>query len=155
MLQNYIVALPEIVLLAGACALMIVDLFVTDERRRASYWLAQMVLLACALATLRVWGGTGGALVYAFSGLFAADVMGHMLKLAAYVAVSAALAYSRQYLQDRGLLRGELLTLLLFAVAYTTRLHAIAWLATAGSISKPIRRIMAIASSAGWPPVVR
>jgi NADH-quinone oxidoreductase subunit N len=116
MLQNYIVALPEIVLLAGACALMIVDLFVTDERRRASYWLAQMVLLACALATLRVWGGTGGTLVYAFSGLFAADVMGHMLKLAAYVAVSAALAYSRQYLQDRGLLRGELLTLLLFAL---------------------------------------
>ena len=39
-----------------------------------------------------------------------------MLKLAAYGAVSAALVYSRQYLLDRGLLRGEFLTLLLFAL---------------------------------------
>ena len=116
MFQNFIVALPEIVLLAGACALMIVDLFVKEERRRVSYWLAQLILLACTLATLFVWTGTAGKLVYAFNGLFVADVMGHMLKLAAYVAVSAALAYSRQYLLERGLLRGEFLTLLLFAL---------------------------------------
>ena len=91
MFQNFIVALPEIVLLAGACTLMIVDLFVKDEQRRVSYWLAQLILLACALSTLFVWVGTAGKLVYAFNGLFVADVMGHMLKLAAYVAVSAAL----------------------------------------------------------------
>jgi NADH-quinone oxidoreductase subunit N len=116
MFQNFIVALPEIVLLAGACTLMIVDLFVKDERRRVSYWFAQLILLACALATLFVWTGTAGKLVYAFNGLFVADVMGHMLKLAAYVAVSAALVYSRRYLLERGLLRGEFLTLLLFAL---------------------------------------
>ena len=116
MFQNFIVALPEIVLLAGACALMIVDLQVRDERRRVSYWLAQLILLACALATLFVWTGTAGKLVYAFNGLFVADVMGHMLKLAAYVAMSAALAYSRRFLLERGLLRGEFLTLLLFAL---------------------------------------
>ena len=34
----------------------------------------------------------------------------------AYLAVSAALVYSRQYLLDRGLLRGEFFTLLLFAL---------------------------------------
>ena len=116
MFQNFIVALPEIVLLAGTCALMIVDLFVKDERRRVSYWFAQLILLACALSTLFVWTGTAGKLVYAFNGLFVADVMGHMLKLAATVAVAAALAYSRHYLQERGLLRGEFLTLLLFAL---------------------------------------
>jgi NADH-quinone oxidoreductase subunit N len=116
MLLSFRVALPEIVLLAGACALMIVDLFVTDERRRASYWLAQLILLACALSTLIVWGRTGGKLAYAFNGLFAADVMGHMLKLAAYGAVAAALAYSRRYLAERGQLRGEFLSLLLFAL---------------------------------------
>jgi NADH-quinone oxidoreductase subunit N len=116
MLLSFRVALPEIVLLAGACALMIVDLFVTDERRRASYWFAQLILLACAVSTLIVWAGTGGKLAYAFNGLFAADVMGHMLKLAAYVAVAAALAYSRRYLAERGQLRGEFLSLLLFAL---------------------------------------
>jgi len=116
MVLNFIVALPELILLAGACALMIVDLQVKDERRRVSYWFAQLILLACALGTLFVLAGTGGKLVYAFNGLFVADVMGHLLKLAAYIAVSTALAYSRQYLFDRGLLRGEFLTLLLFAL---------------------------------------
>jgi len=116
MFLNFIVALPEIVLLAGASALMIVDLYVRDERRRVSYWFAQLILLACALGTLLVLSGTGGKPVYAFNGLFVADVMGHLLKLAAYIAVATALAYSRQYLLDRGLLRGEFLTLLLFAL---------------------------------------
>ncbi len=113
---NPIVALPELILLAGACALMIVDLYVADPRRRVSYAFAQLILLGCALGTLFVLFGTGGRPVYAFNGLFVADAMGHLLKLAAYLALSAALAYSRQYLLDRGLLRGEFLTLLLFAL---------------------------------------
>jgi NADH-quinone oxidoreductase subunit N len=68
------------------------------------------------MATLFVWVGTAGKPVYAFNGLFVADVMGHLLKLAATIAVSTALAYSRQYLLERGLLRGEFFTLLLFAL---------------------------------------
>ncbi|MBM3354804.1 MAG: NADH-quinone oxidoreductase subunit NuoN [Betaproteobacteria bacterium] len=109
-------ALPEILLLAGACALMITDLFVRDERRGTSCALALGVLLACAAGTTFVLWGTGGRLVYSFNGLYVADVMSHVLKLGAYVAVAAALVYSRQYLLDRGLLRGEFLTLLLFAL---------------------------------------
>src|SRR5262249_9231752 len=53
---------------------------------------------------------------YAFNQLYVADVMSHVLKLAAYGLVSLALVYSRQYLLDRGLLRGEFLTLLLFSL---------------------------------------
>ena len=63
---DFIVALPEIVLLAGACALMLVDLFVKSEDRRASFIMAQCVLLACAAATLLVLLGTGGILIHAF-----------------------------------------------------------------------------------------
>lgn len=122
---DFIIALPEIVLLAGACALMIVDLYVKGESRRASYVMAQCVLLVCASATAFVLFGsmtlTGAgslavAVTYGFHGLFVVDLMAHVLKLAAYIAVSAALVYSRQYLLDRGLLRGEFLTLLLFAL---------------------------------------
>jgi NADH-quinone oxidoreductase subunit N len=113
---DFIVAMPEIVLLLGACALMLVDLFVKSEDRRASFAMAQCVLLVCAATTLVVLFGTGGTLTYAFNKLYVADVMAHVLKLAAYGAVSAALVYSRQYLLDRGLLRGEFLTLLLFAL---------------------------------------
>ncbi|HEY8069802.1 MAG TPA: NADH-quinone oxidoreductase subunit NuoN [Burkholderiales bacterium] len=121
---DFIIAFPEIVLLAGACALMIVDLFLKDGSRRASYLMAQCVLLACAAATAFVLYGTvtateegkAVAVIYGFHGLFVADLMAHVLKLAAYGAVSLALVYSRQYLLDRGLLRGEFLTLLLFAL---------------------------------------
>ncbi|HLX82161.1 MAG TPA: NADH-quinone oxidoreductase subunit NuoN [Burkholderiales bacterium] len=122
---DFLIALPEIVLLAGACALMIVDLFVKSEGRRVSFAMAQCVLLACALATAFVLlatttvtedGELRVAVVYGFHGLFIADLMAHVLKLAAYGAVSLALVYSRRYLIDRGLLRGEFLTLLLFAL---------------------------------------
>src|SRR3972149_6717110 len=113
---DFLIALPEIVLLAGACALMLVDLFVKSDDRRASFFMAQCVLLACAAATLFVLIGSNGILIHAFNKLYVADAMAHLLKLAAYGAVSAALVYSRQYLLDRGLLRGEFLTLLLFAL---------------------------------------
>jgi NADH-quinone oxidoreductase subunit N len=113
---DFLLALPEIVLVAGACALMILDLYVKSERRTGSYAAAQGVLLVCAAATAFVLWGTGGGLSYTFNGLFVSDVMSHVLKLSAIVAVAAALVYSRQYLLDRGLLRGEFLTLLLFAL---------------------------------------
>ena len=115
-LPDFLPALPEIFLLVMACAVMIADLFVKRERRTASYLLAQFTLVGCASLTLLVMIGTQGALMVTFSGLFVADMMSHLLKLAAYIAFSTALVYSRQYLLDRGLMKGEFLTLLLFAL---------------------------------------
>ena len=115
-LVNHLPALPEVILLAGACAVMIVDLYVKSERRTLSLVLAQGVLALCAAATLFVLWGSGGAKYYLFNGLFVADLMSHLLKLACYLAAWAALVYSRRWLLDRGLLRGEFITLLLFSV---------------------------------------
>jgi NADH-quinone oxidoreductase subunit N len=115
-LIDHLPALPEVILLIGACVLMIADLFVKDARRGFSYAMAQVILLGCALGTAFVLWGAGGSRLIIFNGLFVADFMGHVLKLFAYIAVSTALVYSRQYLLDRGLLRGEFLTLLLFAL---------------------------------------
>ncbi len=125
---DLIVALPEILLLAGACVLMLADLFVKSEGRAASFAIAQVVLLLCALATgfvlyaSRVADPQGQVhvlVVEAFHGLYVADYMGHVLKLSAYAAVSLTLFYTRGYLLDRGLLRGEFLTLLLFSLLGT------------------------------------
>ena len=115
-LPDFVLALPEIFLLVMACVVMIADLFVKGERRTVSYLLAQFTLAGCASLTLLVMVGTQGAPSYTFSGLFVADMMSHLLKLAAYIAFSTALVYSRQYLLDRGLMTGEYLTLLLFAL---------------------------------------
>jgi len=124
---EFLVALPEIVLLVGTCALLLVDLRLGEAGRQVTWALAQCVLLACAAATLVVLFGsvTGGeslaepgaiATLYGYHRLFVADLMSHVLKLAAYGTVSLVLVYSRQYLLDRGLLRGEFISLLLFAL---------------------------------------
>jgi NADH-quinone oxidoreductase subunit N len=111
-----LVVLPEALLLLGACALMIMDVQVKTEHRQTSFVMAQAILLACAVATLWVLWRFGSGRLSVFHGLFLSDVMGHVLKLATYLATSVALVYSRQWLIDRGLLRGEFITLLLFSL---------------------------------------
>jgi NADH-quinone oxidoreductase subunit N len=112
---NHIPVLPEVLLLVGACAVMIADLYVKDEGRRMSVVLAQILLALCALATLFVDAGTRERLVL-FNGLFIVDHLANLLKLVCYLSVSAALVYSRGFLQERGLLRGEFISLLLFSL---------------------------------------
>src|SRR2546430_12258610 len=115
-LIDHIPALPEILLLVGACAIMIADLYVKHEGRRATFIAAQLLLAACAAVTLYVMIETPQGRYYLFNGLFVADALANLLKLVCYLAVSAALVYSRSYLLERGLLRGEFLTLLLFSL---------------------------------------
>jgi len=113
---DHLPVLPEVIVLAGTSALLIGDRFVKSARRTASFYGAQLILLLAVLATLFVLRGTGASRLIIFNGLFVADAMANVLKLFAYVAVGAALVYSRQYLLDRGLFRGEFLALLLFAL---------------------------------------
>jgi NADH-quinone oxidoreductase subunit N len=114
-LVDHIPVLPEVLLLVGACALMIADLYVKDEGRRISVLLAQVLLALCALATLFVDFGTRERLAL-FNGLFIVDHLANLLKIVCYLSVSAALVYSRGYLEDRKLLRGEFISLLLFSL---------------------------------------
>ena len=62
---NFAPVLPEIVLLVGACVVLIGDLFLPEAKRHVSFWLTQLVLAVAAvesLATLQVQPGS------AFSG---------------------------------------------------------------------------------------
>ena len=115
-LINHLPVLPEVVVLLGTSALLIGDRFAKSERRTASYLGAQLVLLLAVLSTLFVQWGTGPSRLLLFNDLFVADAMSNVLKLCAYIAVGAALVYSRQYLIDRQLFKGEFLALLLFAL---------------------------------------
>jgi len=111
----FLPALPEIVLLVGACVVMLLDLQVRTEHRAGTFWAAQALLALCALATAFVQFGTGRGL-HVFNGMLVVDTFGNLMKFTAYAATSIALVYSRQYLLDRGLLRGEFVTLLLFSL---------------------------------------
>jgi NADH-quinone oxidoreductase subunit N len=114
-LLDYVPVLPEVLLLVGACALMIFDLYVKHEGRGASAVFAQIVLLVCALATLYIDYWTRQHF-YLFNRLFVVDHLANLLKIVCYLAVSAAIVYSRSYLAERGMLRGEFMSLLLFSL---------------------------------------
>jgi len=110
-----LLAYPEIFLLAAACAILVVDLFLKDATRWVVYLLSLGTLLGCALLTVVVTGMTGGQLAYTFNGMFVSDIMANVLKMFTYIAVVLCLVYSRTYMADRGLFRGEYFVLTLFA----------------------------------------
>src|SRR5208282_3455214 len=110
---NLGLALPEIVLAAAACVILVADLFVSDARRGISYWLTQLALLAAAALTFALPDDTPQR---ALGGMFVADKLASVLKIFSYLAVSLTLFYSRTYLAQRGLFRGETFVLMLTAL---------------------------------------
>ncbi|HTO50757.1 MAG TPA: NADH:ubiquinone oxidoreductase subunit N, partial [Burkholderiales bacterium] len=110
-------AYPEMWLLAMASIVLVVDLFLPgDSRRAAVYWLSLATLAGCALLTIAAAQATGGQPAHTFGDMFVADLMAHTLKLVSYVAVAGCFVYSRRYLADRDMLRGEYFVLALFAL---------------------------------------
>ena len=109
-------AYPEIFLLIMVSVILVADLFLPRRLRGVTYALSQLTLLGCALLTLDVSFVTAGQITHTFGNMFVADLMGHALKLAAYLAVATTMVYSRTYLADRGLWNGEFFELLLFAL---------------------------------------
>lgn len=105
-------AYAELFLLAMACVILIVDLFLKDEQRGVTYLLTQLTLTGCALIT---WFTASGEPVHTFSGMFVGDLMSDVLKLVTYFGVIAILVYSREYITLRGMFRGEFFALALFA----------------------------------------
>jgi len=112
-LPQFGLAAAEIFLLTMTCVVLIVDLFVHDDERTVTYWLS-LLSIAGAAAITAFSVGTHDAV--GFSGMFVNDGMAHALKLFSYVMTAVALVYSRQYLRDRLLARGEYYVLALFAL---------------------------------------
>ena len=103
--------LPELVLAAGTFALLMLDLFVDDARRALTWTGAIALLLAVAWMSFAGIGGQGTVL----SGMFVRDTMSDVLNGGACVLVALALVYAWPYLRERGLLKGEVATMMLFA----------------------------------------
>ena len=105
-------AYPELFLLGMACAILVADLFVSDDNRIITYALTQIALAGCFALTFLT---ASAEPVTTFSEMFVDDLMADVLKLMVYLGVGAMLVYSRAYLAARGLFRGEFFVLVLFA----------------------------------------
>ena len=105
-------AIPEIVLAVLVLALLVIDAFLAEEDRHVTYWLAVLALVGTAALTAY---SVGRPTLVTFQGMFVADLMSQLLKVATLLTVAATLVLGRSYLAARGLLSGEFLCLAIFS----------------------------------------
>ncbi|MCK5003429.1 MAG: NADH-quinone oxidoreductase subunit NuoN [Gammaproteobacteria bacterium] len=110
---NYLTAWPEIFLLGMACLVLVVDVFISDDKRDFSYFLSQLTLVGTFVLVMMV-PVDGREL--AFNDMFVQDSLSVVLKLFILVLSFVAFVYSRDYLKDRNIFKGEYYVLGLFAV---------------------------------------
>lgn len=110
---NLTAAYPEVFMLGAICVILLVDLFLSDEQRIVTYVLSLVALAVAAWVTVHFGVSTRTTL---FSGMYVADPMSTVLKVCAYGATAASFLYSRVYLQQRDLFKGEYFTLSLFTL---------------------------------------
>ena len=112
---SWVAIYPELVLLAMACAIALIDLFVKSPLRGLTHALTLLTLAVIALMTGTM--AAGGETIKGFGGMVVSDPMGNWLKCFASIAMMATLVYGRPYASQRDMLRGgELFTLSLFAL---------------------------------------
>jgi NADH-quinone oxidoreductase subunit N len=107
-----ILARPEIFLGTAACAILLLDLMITDAQRRFIGALAVATLLVTAL--LAASQPVAGRVV-AMGGMFELDRMAQTLKVITLLIVAVVFVYSTDDLRRRGILKAEYFVLGLFA----------------------------------------
>lgn len=103
--------LPELVLVSGAFALLMFDLFIGESRRVLTHLFGIALLVVVAVMIASGVGGQGEVL----SSMFLRDTTADVLKVSILVVSALAMVYCWQYLRVRDLYKGEVTVLMLFA----------------------------------------
>ncbi|MBJ6980762.1 NADH-quinone oxidoreductase subunit NuoN [Luteimonas sp. MC1572] len=104
---------PEFVVVLGAFALLMLDLFIGERRRVVTHVLAVLVLVAAAVLAFTGVGGQGTVL----GGMFVRDPVADVLKTVLVLLSAASLVYAWSFMRERDLYKGELPVLVMFATA--------------------------------------
>jgi NADH-quinone oxidoreductase subunit N len=107
-------AIAEMYLVAAICVILLVDVFAGEKRHGLTSTLTLLALAVGAALTVRYGHITHHTIL--FDGMYVADELGYVLKLAGFLIVAVALLYSRTYLENRDILRGEYYVLALTAL---------------------------------------
>ncbi len=111
--SEFLPLIPELVLVGAAFALLMLDLFLNEKQRVVTHLLAVASLVLVAALLVAGTGGQGTVL----GGMFIRDNMADVLKIGTCVVSAIALLYGWPFLRERGLYKGEIAVLVLFAVA--------------------------------------
>ena len=105
-------ALPEMVMLAMTCLVLVVDLFLPQEKRGFTLLLSVTTLALVIAAVIAV---APVSAVSSFGGSFVLDQLAVVLKIATCGVTILVFVYSRDYLTDNNIYKGEYYVLGLFA----------------------------------------
>jgi NADH-quinone oxidoreductase subunit N len=105
-------ALPEMVMLGMTCLVLVVDLFLPQEKRGFTLLLSMLTLLLAIGAVVLVVPIDS---VSSFGGSFVLDQLAVVLKIAVCAITMLVFVYSRDYLADHSIYKGEYYVLGLFA----------------------------------------
>ena len=106
--------IPELSLAGLGFLLLMLDLFVSDARRGITHVLSvAILLLVAAMVVLGVGAGDEASVL---SGMFVRDTMADVLKVGVCVVSAIALLFVWPDLRERGIYKGEVSVLVLFAV---------------------------------------
>lgn len=109
---NLLPALPEIVLLCGLSAVLLIDLWLPEKRRGVTHYLSLLVLALTAAAQCYVPAASASI----FSDMYVSDGLSRLAKLTMYAALAAAFVYAKPYNKARKIFSGEFYTLSLFGL---------------------------------------
>ena len=110
---EFLPLLPEMTLVGAAFALLMLDLFLSEKQRVVTHALAIASLVLVGVLVIAGVGGQGTVL----SGMFVRDNMADVLKVGVCLISAIALVYAWPHLRERGLYKGEVPVLVMFAVA--------------------------------------
>ncbi len=112
-IPDFIPAIPEIFVLTMACVVLMVDVYQREQNRLIAYFLTQATLVGGLILTISLHTTTPE---FTFENTFVKDSMADVLKSFIYVTAIVVFLYSREYLSERNLDKGEYYVLGLFAV---------------------------------------
>jgi NADH-quinone oxidoreductase subunit N len=95
LLQSILASLPEIVVVAGACTLLILGQLMRKGGERYFLWASIAVVLFAALLTLV----QPGEALPAYAGMFIADRFAVFFKVVFYLATGLTFLLSRKYVE--------------------------------------------------------
>ena len=112
-LADFISGAPEMTLLCLICVVLVADLFIDDEHRVLTFWMAIAALFITGW-TIIATAPVGRTVI--FDGSYVSDSLSQILKLSVTGFVALAFWYARDYLRANDLHKGEFYILGLFGL---------------------------------------
>lgn len=114
-LPHFNCLVPELAVLIGICALLMIDVLIRQRDHLITFFLAEVVIIIAAVLTIIQLQAPDTSII-SFSGHFIRDNFSSILKLFIYLTVFVAFYFAMPYISERKIHQGEYYILGLFSM---------------------------------------